>query len=196
MFSKLNLYIIALCCFSITASALAQSGQDSTSLSKMKESDFKAMESEVPVTVLTKGNMKDTFKGMQVTVDNSGSYAKYHEDLQYKVIEHSGKLAIQRYTPKMTCTTRMNRAGRELCLADDRRLAGSFSIMCVIPEGAKSCKSSNDSYYELTLSGLIMGESHATCWSVRVPIHNYRTDCGYSQRVKKVYVWNAPVATK
>ena len=195
MFSKLNLYIIALCCFSITASAFAQPEQDSTSLSKMKESDFKAMESGVPVTVLTKGNMKDTFKGMQVTVDNSGDYATYHEDLQYKVIEHSGKLAIQKYTPKTTCAGPWSEA-RRMCLEDDRKLARRFSIMCVIPEGAKSCKSSSNSYYELTLSGLLMGEGYATCWRVRIPITNYRTDCGYKQRAQKVYVWNAPVATK
>ena len=194
MFSKLNLYIIALCCFSITASALAQPGQDSTSLSKMKASDFKAMESGVPVTVLTKGNMKDTFKGMQVTVDNSGDYATYHEDLQYKVVEHSGKLAIQRYTPKNTCNN-MYKAARNMCIANDKRLAGRFSIMCVIPEGAKSCSSAGN-YYELTLSGLRIGESYAACWSFPMPVVRVGWKCGYRQRAQRVYIWNAPVAIK
>ena len=195
MFSKLNLYIIALCCFSITASAFAQPEQDSTSLSKMKESDFKAMESGVPVTVLTKRNMKDTFKGLQVTVDNSGDYATYHEDLQYKVIEHSGKLAIQKYTPKATCTGTYS-GGKRICLEDDKRLARRFSIMCVIPEGAKSCKSSNNSYYELTLSGLRMGESYAACWNFPMPVVRFGSTCGYKQRTQKVYLWNAPVVIK
>ena len=195
MFSKLNLYIIALCCFSITASAFAQPGQDSTSLSKMKESDFKAMESGVPVTVLTKRNMKDTFKGLQVTVDNSGDYATYQEDLQYKVIEHSGKLAIQRYTPKTTCAGTWG-GSKRVCLEDDKRLARRFSIMCVIPEGAKSCKSFNGGYYELTLSGLRMGEGYAACWNFPMPVVRFGSRCGYKQRTQKVYLWNAPVVIK
>lgn len=196
MFSKYNLYVIASCFFLMTTVVSAQPGQDSTNLPKMQESNFKAMEPEVSLTVLTKGNIKKTFEGLQVTIDNSGAYSTYHEDLQYKVIERSGKLAIQKYTPKITCSTYMNREGVELCRSDDKKLAGRFSIMCVIPQGAKSCKSSSGSYYELTLSGLLMGESYATCWRVLEPIVNWRTVCGYQHRAQKVYIWNTPVATK
>ena len=196
MFSKLNLYIVALCAFLFTVPIGAQSVQDSTDLPKMQESNFKAIEPGTSLTVLTKGNMKQTFKGMKVTVDNSGAYAAYHGDLLYTVVERSGNLAIQRYTPKITCTTRMNREGRELCLADDNRLAGRSSIMCVIPKGAKSCTGSNDGYYELTLSGLLMGESYATCWNEWIPMINLQARCGYKTRDPKVYLWDAPVTAR
>ncbi len=193
MFSKLNLYIVVLCSFLLTAPVWSQSVQDSTDLPKMLESDFKAMESEKSLTVLTKGNIKKTFKGMKVTVDNTFPYDEYHDDLLYTVVEHSGNLAIKRYTPKMTCPS-MNKEGRDLCLADDNRLAGRSSIMCVIPEEAKSCLDSNGGYYELTLSGLLMGESYVSCWFENVPFSGQMMRCGYSQRQRKVYMWDASVA--
>ena len=196
MFSKLNLYIVALCSFLMTAPVWSQSVQDSTDLPKMQESDFKAVDLGKSLTVLTKGNIKKTFKGMKVTVDNIDAYRAYHDDLLYTVVEHSGNLAIQRYTPKITCRTNMNKEGRDLCFADDKRLAGRSSIMCVIPEGAKSCLDSNGGYYELTLSGLLMGESYANCWLVQMPMYGYQTKCGYSQRQRKVYMWDASVAGK
>ena len=192
---KLNQCIIVLGAFFITTLALAQSSQDSTNLPKMQQRDFKAMEKDESVTVLTKTNLKETFKGLQVTVNNSGDYVRYHEDLRYKVVEQAGKLAIQRYTPKMTCPTWINRPGRELCLADDRKLGGRTSIVCTFSEGTKSCKSSNGSYYELTLSGLLMGESYASCWRVPEPIVNFRTVCGYRQFIQRVYLWEEPPAT-
>ena len=194
MFSKLNLYIVVLSSFLLTAPVWSQSIQDSTDLPKMQASDFKAMESEKSLTVLTKGNIKKTFKGMKATVDNIDAYAAYHGDLLYTVVEHSGKLAIQRYTPKMTCTTWMNKEGRDLCLADDKRFAGRSSIMCVIPKGAKSCTESNGGYYELTLSGLLMSESYANCWFEPVPFSGHMMRCGYSQRKPEVYMWNASVS--
>ena len=195
MFSKLNLYIVALCSFLMAAPVWAQSIPDSTNLTKMQAGNFKAIESGKSMAVLTEGNMKQTFKGMRAIVDNSGAYSAYHGDLKYTIVERSGNLAIQKYTPKMTCTTWMNRAGRELCLADDRRLAGRLSIMCAIPKGAKSCTSANGSYYELTLSGLRMGESYASCWSTRSG-RSSSNRCGYRQRDQRVYVWHAPVAVK
>ena len=195
MFSKLNLYIVALCSFLMTALVWAQSIQDSTNLPKMRASNFKAIESGKSMAVLTKGNMKQTFKGMRAIVDNSGDYASYHEDLKYTIVERSGNLAIQRYTPKKTCTNRMIRGGRELCLSSDSNLAGRLSIMCTIPQGAKSCISGDGSYYELTLSGLRMGESYASCWSTRNGGYSNKL-CGYRQREQRVYVWHAPVAGK
>ena len=194
MFAKLNLSIIALCSFLITIPVWAQSIQDSTDLTKMQESDFKAMESDKSLTVLTKGNIKKTFKGMKVTVDNIDAYGEYDDDLLYTVVERSGNLAIQRYTPKMACNKWRDSKFRELCLADDKKLARRSSIMCVIPEGAKSCRDSNNGYYELTLSGLRMGESYVTCWLETVPLINSVFKCGYRQRKQEVYMWDAPVA--
>ena len=196
MFSKLNLYLIALCAFLITAPIWAQSIQDSTDLTKMRESDFKAMEPEGSMTVLTKGNMKKTFKGMQVMVDNSGGYIGYHRDLVYTVVERSGNLAIQRYTPRRNCSSFHIKKGRDLCIEDDRKLGGRSSIMCVIPQGAKSCTGPLQGYYELTLSGLLMGESIVACWHKFVPMVNYQTVCGHNVMDRKVYLWNTRVAAQ
>ncbi len=196
MFSKLNLYIVALCAFLMTVPIEAQSIRDSTDLPKMQESDFKAIESEKSVVVLTKGNMKQTFKGMKVTVDNSGAYSGYKEDLLYTVVERSGNLAIQKYTPRATCTAMGHSKFKTLCFADDKQFGGRTSIMCVIPQGAKSCTGYKDSYYELTLSGLLMGESFASCWHEWVPMVNLQTRCGHKTMSRKVYIWDAPVVAR
>lgn len=194
MLLKIKPYIIALGACFITATALAQSGQDSTDLPKMQESDFKAMEPINTPAVLTKGNLKETFKGMQATVDNSGKYSAYHGDLLFKVIEQSGSLAIQKYTPKRDCSSLVLRYGRNLCLADNRKYAGATTVVCVIPQDAKSCKNSKGSYYELTMSGLLMGESYITCWYLPQPIST--TQCGNRVHSQEVYMWDAPLVAK
>ena len=168
MFSKLNLYIVALCSFLMTAPVWSQSVQDSIDLPKMQESDFKAVESARPVTILTKGNIKDTFKGLKTTIDNSGDYSVYDEDLRYEVIEHSGNLAIRRYTPLKTCNKYLNQRGKDICENNNRTLARRTSIACVIPEGTKSCKSSDGGRYELTLSGLLASEGYVKCYYVPI----------------------------
>ncbi len=196
MFSKLNLYIVALCAFLMTVPIGAQPVQDSTDLPKMQEGDFKAIKPTESVSTLTKANIKEIFKGLQATVDNSGDYSAYHEDLQYKVIEHSGNLAIQKYTPRVTCSKYLNPQGMAMCSADNKALAGKTSVACVIPKGTKSCKSSKGGYYELTLSGLIVAESYVRCSYVPISPGAQRLYCGYEPYPQKVYIWNAPVVAR
>ena len=194
MFSKLNLYIVALCSFLLTAPVWSQSIQDSTDLTKMQESDFKAIEPTGPVTILTKGNIKDTFKGLKTTIDNSGDYSAYHEDFRYKVIEHSGNLAIQRYTPLKTCSKYLAPKGMAMCENNNRTIGRRTSIACVIPEGTKSCKSSDGGHYELTLSGLLAAEGYVKCGILAINPGSYKISCSYEPYPQKVYMWNAPVA--
>ena len=196
MFVNFNLYIVALCAFLIATSAAALATQDSTNLQKMQESDFKAMDNINPLTVLTKGNLKETFAGLKVTVDNSGDYSKYHGDLHYKVIEHADSLAIQKYTPELSCSNQLYRRGKALCNADNEKFAGKTTIMCSFAKDAKSCTHSNGSFYELTLGGLLMGESYIYCRRVQVPITNSVLKCDYQQYPRRVYVWDIPATTQ
>ena len=197
MFSNFKPCVIALCSFLIMTAVAAQSDKDSTDLQKMQESDFKAMDTESPVTVLTKGNLQKTFKGLKVTIANSGAYQHYREKLRYEVIEHSGKLAIKKYTPLRTCSSYTHKAyktGMKLCLAANQEKGGRSPIVCVIPQGGKSCRSSDNSSYELTLSGLSMAESRLSCWYRPYPYGSYT--CGYKIPEATVYMWDTSLADK
>ena len=194
MFSKLNLYIVVLCSFLLTASVWSQSIQDSTDLPKMQASDFKAMEPAESLNILTKGNIKDTFKGLQATIDNIGDYAVYHEDLRYKVIEHSGNLAIQRYMPLKKCNKYLPKQGRDLCARNNNTVGRRTSIACVIPEGTKSCITNEHTYYELTLSGLLAAESYIRCGNIPTHEGSLKMFCTYRPYPQRVYMWNTPVA--
>ena len=194
MFSKLNLYIVALSSFLMTTLVWSQSVQDSTDLTKMQESDFKAVESARPATILTKENIKDTFKGLKTTIDNSGDYSVYDEDLRYEVIEHSGNLAIRRYIPLKTCDKYLNPTGKDICENNNKTLGRRTSIACVIPEGTKSCKSSDGGRYELTLSGLLASEGYVRCRYIAISPGSQVLRCGYDSYPQKVYMWNALVS--
>ena len=194
MFSKLNLCIVALCSFLITAPVWSQSVQDSTNLTKMRASDFKAIEPTGSVTILTKGNIRDTFKGLKATIDNSGDYSVYHEDLRYKVLDYYGSLAIQRYTPRKTCNRYLPTKGKNICENNNRILGRKYSIACIIPKGAKSCQSSRGEHYELTLSGLLASESYVKCAYTPISPGSQELNCSYKSYPQKVYIWEAPVA--
>ena len=196
MFLKFKPCVIALCSFLITTSVAAQS-EDSTNLQKMQAGDFKAMDAASSVIVLTKENLQKTFKGLKATVANSGSYKPYQEKLRYEVVESSGKLAIKKYTPLRNCSSFAHKAYRKaknLCLADNQNKGGRSSIVCVIPQGAKSCMTSNGSSYELTLSGLLMAEALIACHYLPYPLSGY--DCGYKPLKPSVYMWDTSLAEK
>ncbi|MBC6414480.1 MAG: hypothetical protein GDA45_06335 [Chromatiales bacterium] len=196
MFKNFNLYIVFWCALFITATALAQPAQDSTNLQKMKESDFKVMDNANPLTVLTRADIKETFAGLRATVDNSGDYSIYEQDLRYKVIEHAGGLAIQKYTPKLTCSKYRYREGRSLCETENEKYAGKTSIMCHFAKGTKLCTHTLGGSYELTLGGLLMGESYIACWRERIPIYGMANKCAHKQHPPRVYVWDTPSATE
>ena len=194
MFSKLNLYIVALCSLLMTAPVWTQSLQDSTNLTKMRASDFKAIEPTGSVTILTKGNIRNTFKNLKATIDNSGDYSVYREDLLYKVIDYYGSLAIQRYVPHKTCDRYLPTQGKNICENNNRLLGGRYSIACIIPRGAKSCKSSRGGHYELTLSGLLASESNVKCSHIAINPGTFKMVCNYEPYPQKVYMWEAQVA--
>ena len=197
MHSNFNLYFAAaLCVFLITFSAAAQPIQDSTDLTKMKSSNFKAMDPAIPVTVLNKGNLKKTFKGLKVTVDNSGFYSAFNWDLRYSVVENNGKLAISKYTPTRTCARPpLDKYAQRLCDADNTKYGGRHAITCHFPPNVPSCRDSKGNFYELTLDGLRMAESIITCWTENILGHNMKK-CGYKQNPLHVYLWEAPSARR
>jgi len=197
MLSKIYYPIVALCVLLLTATAIAQSTHDSTNLTKMTEGGYTAVDNAVPLNVLTQGNLLKTFNKMRLTLDNVGAYSKYSGDLHYRIkTNYSGDpLRVLRYTPSRHCTRRMNRPGRELCNQENEKYKNKTSVMCTIPKGATSCTSSNGSYYELAVNGLLMGESYATCWQELVPIANSMSRCGFKQLPRRIYLWDAQRAS-
>ena len=197
MHSNFNLYFAAaLCVFLITLSAVAQPIQDSTDLAKMKASNFKAMDPAIPVTVLNKGNLKKTFKGLKVTVDNIGFYSVFNQDLRYTVVENNGKLAISKYTPMRTCARPpLNKYAQRLCTEDNAKYGRRHAITCYFPPNVPSCRDSKGSFYELTLDGLRMAERILTCWWQPIMSSNTHT-CNYKLNPSHVYLWEAPSARR
>jgi len=187
--------IVALCVLLVTATALAQPTQDSTNLTKMTEGGHKAVDNAVPLTVLTQDSLYKTFKGMEATVDNVADYQSYAHDLVYKILGNDSTriLRVERYTPSRECPSGLT---RNMCRQRNQQYVGRFVAMCSIPKGTTSCTTTDGSYYELTLSGLLMGESYWGCASGSSPVVGHAMQCGYKQYPRRTYLWDKPRASQ